>query len=246
MTTVDLKDYVRVGLSIEVTVWDPDSDDENGVIFTSKVLDFREGRLFIDKPRGEEAVILKMMTPGMLVGVVMPTDSNLLMFYPVIASSEETSQFGVILKCTEEMQTELIQRRKLIRVPFSVPVEVDLLANGEVVHKIEALTENISGGGMRLLSPFQLEENMRLVVYLKLGDLRGKDAPPLESGANYSDRSVFKLQAKVVFAQERQGETKKEKYAIGVQFDQLSELQQTLLVKECFRRELTLKRNKLR
>lgn len=243
-----VEDHIRIGQKLEITVWDPEIEDENGYIFSSSVLDFRQNRLFVENPKGEEAFIKGKMEPGMIVGVVLPTDANLLMFYPQVGTSPLDNHFGTILNLPPDMQIETIQRRKLIRVPFTVPVGVEILHNGDVVHKIDAATVNISGGGMRIACMFSLEEELRVVIYLKIGDLRGKDAPPLEVGLQYTDKSVLKLHGKVVFAQENTGSTvpRNEKYVAGIYFDQLSELQQTLLMRECFRRELTLKRNKAR
>jgi hypothetical protein len=242
---MEIEDFLQSGQKIEVTVWDSEEDDSDGYSFPSLIRDYREGRLFIENPRGDDAPLFDKLKPGYLVGVVAATEASLLMFYPRVSSTSNRGSYGTILSLDSDTQYEIIQRRKLIRVPFTVPVQVDILRNGEVLHRVEAKTVNISGGGLRIASPFHFDVGQLLLVFLKLGDLRGAAPGTGADPDGYSDRAILKLSARVVFSQQNNNPLgSADKFFAGVCFDNLSEAQQTILMRECFRRELSLRRNK--
>lgn len=238
-----LETYIERNRKIEVTIWE--SDDDEGVSFSSSILDFRNNRIFIDQPRGQDVTIASKIKMGYLVGVVLPTENNLVMFYPLVASDPLQSNTGIILSISPETQFEVIQRRRYIRVPCTLPLKLELLQDGKVVHQMNARTVNISAGGMKISSAILFENEQTLWVYLRLSDLRAYESTPQEREASGED-SMLKLAAKVVFSQNIQyPKNAEDKYMAGLCFTNLSENQEAMLMRECFRRELTLKRTKM-
>ncbi|MBY0403629.1 MAG: PilZ domain-containing protein [Cyanobacteria bacterium] len=247
-------EYLQKGTKIQVTVWE--SDEDEGSSFNSYILDYDTHRVYIDHPRGSEYELLRKIKPGYLVGVVMPTDANLVMFYPEVLTKATSNDTDITLGISAKTQLEVIQRRRYNRVEVHAPIELEILNEDvQLVHSTLGFMLNLSGGGMRFASNFSFEEGQKISVAFRLSDLKAKDkafvASKIKPGMVVD--TPWKFQGEVIFNQNSKDDLfteipgadfiRKYPYVSGIQFLNLSENHQALLVRECYRIELTQKRN---
>ncbi len=263
-----LADCIQRGYSIEVTLWDPDLDDDAGESFQASIKDYREGRIYLDVPQPLEQRLGPHLLSGMKVGAVYTNSSQQIIFYPRIFSARPYGRMGYLLEITDATDYEIIQRRKHARIPAMIQVRVDLFEPGllealveeseagnepasekrppmEPIKTFMARTVNLSGGGLRLMLPEPLEMETWMQVTIRVTDLLiGRDPRARLTGGKSATegRGEIRLKAKVVFFQENtKAAATHDAYACGVQFMGLTQHEESVIVRECFRRELALK-----
>lgn len=225
----ELQRALLVHQRLQVTVWDPE-DSEFEYTFDSVVLDV-EGLTFkIAPPSGAIERVHSLLSSGVIVGMLMDAYPNPFIFYPVVHLYQPRPIPGYWLKIPEDCSIEVVQRRKHVRIPMTVPLVVEFqgLIDDEMQWcRVNATTEDVSGGGMRITSPRKFVPNEEIRIRVKFN----RDLPELN------------LEARVVFSVENRVRVKDDDFfATACQFINLDKHTETIIVRECFRRELDLRR----
>ena len=220
-----LQAALAINCKVQVTVWDP-ADETVEYTFPSYVMATDELAFMVAPPAIQQTKILPLMTPNIVVGIVLETYPNPFIFYPVIRSVPTETQGGYWLRIPPDSQIELIQRRKHVRIPMVLPIEVDYTLADKTI-RMQARTEDVSGGGMRFTSITQFRSGQEVTLHIQF-------AP---------SQPIMHLKARVIFsAQNRIKRQPDDLYATACQFMDVDDKQEMLIVRECFRRELGLKR----
>ncbi len=220
----DLQKALVLNQKVQVTVWDPNNDSVE-YSFQSFVME-AGGTLFqLAPPTTQAATILPLLQPGIVTGAVVETYPNPYIFYPIIHSAPLSAQSGFWLKIPENPQVEVMQRRRHVRIPMVIPFNLEYSISGRSM-AMQARTEDVSGGGMRFTSIRQFPKGQDLLILLAFNP----SEPPL------------KLKAKVVFSvQNRLKKQPDDLYSTACQFADLTDAEEMILVRECFKRELGIK-----
>jgi hypothetical protein len=222
----ELQKVLAKNQKIQVTVWDPD-DDTMEYTFPSFVMN-RVGALFmVAAPTVHPQKIIPLLQKDVTVGAVLETYPNPFIFYPVVHSLPEDGKSGYWLRIPENTPVEVIQRRKHVRIPMVVPLEVEYqLAGLPDKLKIAARTEDVSGGGLRFNSVTLFPVGQEVMLHIQLN-------PSIP---------MLHLKAKVVVSmQNRLRKQADDMYTTACQFIELDDAREMVIVRECFRRELKLK-----
>lgn len=226
----ELQRALLVHQKLQVTVWDPE-DPEFEYTFHSVVLDV-EGLTFkVAPPTNTVERVKALLASGMVVGMLMDAYPNPFIFYPVIHLYQPYPIPGYWLKIPPDCNIEVVQRRRHVRIPMTIPFVAEYWANdpegdGRWV-RINATTEDVSGGGMRMTSARKFEKGEEFFIHIKLN----KDLPQMS------------LKARVVFSVENRARARQDDYyATACQFIELDKHTETAIVRECFRRELEIRR----
>ncbi len=226
----ELQRALLVHQKLQVTVWDPE-DPEFEFTFPSIVLDVEGLNFKIAPPTTTLERVGRLMKGGMVVGMLMDAYPNPFIFYPVVHLYQAYPIAGYWLKIPPDCSIEVVQRRRHVRIPMSIPFVAEYLLTmpeGESQWvKVNATTEDVSGGGMRLTSARKFEKGEEIFIHIKLN----KDLPEMT------------LKARVVFSVEnRMRAGHDDDYATACQFIELDKHTETVIVRECFRRELETRR----
>jgi c-di-GMP-binding flagellar brake protein YcgR len=213
-----------ISQKVQVTVWDLE-DDTIEYSFTSHITEVGGNLLALAPPSKQAELIFPLLRQGVVVGVMIEAEPSPCIFYPLVASKPASQQSDFWLKIPEDPKVELIQRRRHVRIPMVIPFELEYLLLGRPI-SLPAKTEDLSGGGMRFICTRSFLLGQQLNIKLPL---------PLVG-------QVLQLKAKVVFsAQKFQKKEAEELHVVACQFQDLDDVQEMSLVRECFRRELGLK-----
>ncbi len=217
----ELQKALVLNQKVQVTVWDPDNDSVE-YSFQSFVLE-AVGNLFrLALPATELSTILPLLQPGIVVGAVLEAHPTPYIFYPVIHAASATDRRGFWLKIPENPQVEALQRRRHVRIPMDIPVHLEYSVSDRWM-SLCARTEDVSGGGLRFTSTRLFSEGQELLISL---------------GFNPSDPPL-RLKARVVFSMEsRLSKQSDGMYSTACQFVGLTDAEEMVLVRECFKREL--------
>lgn len=223
----ELKKALKPELRLQITVWDPD-DESVEHVFNSVILEHAGAMLRIAPPPTTEGkAINPFMRKGLVVGVVMETYPAPFIFYPIINDTPQNVADGYWLTIPENTEVEVFQRRRHVRIPMTVTFELEFPI-GQSTLSIQAQTCDVSGGGMLFTSSRTFPKQQELWVHLQFDPEQPK----------------MRLRAIVVFSREnRTQKGKNDKYATACQFIGLDAAQEMLLVRECFRCELTRKKS---
>ncbi|MCE3236921.1 MAG: hypothetical protein K0Q50_3113 [Vampirovibrio sp.] len=220
-----LQAALAIKCKVQVTVWNP-ADESVEYTFPSYIMATDELAFMVAPPTIQQNQIVPLLTQNMVVGVVLETYPNPFIFYPVIHSLPTDIQGGYWLKIPPDSQVELIQQRKHVRIPMVLPIEVDYTLGDKNI-RMQARTEDVSGGGLRFTSITQFRSGQELLLHVQF-------AP---------SQPIMHLKTRVVFsAQNRVKRQPDDLYATACQFTDMDNKQEMLIVRECFRRELGLKR----
>jgi c-di-GMP-binding flagellar brake protein YcgR len=214
-----------INQKVQVTVWDL-QDDTVEYSFNSHITEVSRNMLALAPPTTQAALIYPLLQQGVVLGVLIETDPNPYVFYPLIASKPASQNSDFWLKIPENPQIEFIQRRQHVRIPMVIPFELEYLLSGRPI-PMSAQTEDLSGGGIRFTCARMFPLGQELYIKLPL-TLVGQ---------------VLQLKAKVVFSAQKSPhkKTSEDLYIVACQFQDLEDAQEMALVRECFRRELDLK-----
>lgn len=243
-----LEEYIAKGQDIEVTLWDPEVEDDEGESFSSYIRDFRSGFLYVDMPKFEDPGIYDKIQPGLLVGAVVTAPTKQIIFYPRVYAGPDSDKSVLMLRIASDTSFEVIQRRKHVRVPAEIPVSIEVMdENNQPVASFRSTTINISGGGVRFTTPAPLENGQNLRVTIRLFDLQKKTLnlpqPKLKKGFIDDSGNELKFKAIVAFSGNNKfHKTEQDLFLCGVSFQEVTRYQEMIMVRECIRRELALKR----
>lgn len=209
-----------VNQRVQVTVWDPNNDRVE-FHYPSYIMDVEPPFVMLALPTKQLEEISACLQPGVVAGVILESYPTPYVFYPIMHRLQETPAAGYWFKMPENPQVETIQRRRHVRIPMVVPVEVEYMLLGKWI-TLKGYTEDLSGGGLRFTSTRLFEKGQELLINLSL-----EDAPRMQ------------LKSTVVFSSENRVRRRPEDiYATACQFDDLDDQQEMLIMRECFRREL--------
>jgi c-di-GMP-binding flagellar brake protein YcgR len=231
-----LQKELVVNKRLEVTVWSLDND-ELEFTFHSTILAVDGHHFFISPPPQAQADINRHMEQGLVVGVVLDSYPNPLIFYPIVHMHDD-SYPGYWLRIPQNCQIEVVQRRRHVRIPMNLPIEVEYKVREDHWLSVNATTEDVSGGGLRFTCSRAFPKEQALLIHIVF-----VDDSPLPSKQQEEPSPPLKLPAKVVFSVEnRSPKRPAEVYSIACQFADLTEQQEMIIMRECFKRELRLKR----
>jgi c-di-GMP-binding flagellar brake protein YcgR len=154
------------------------------------------------------------LTPESNLEVICPSDNCLVRFESRILKIEHPNKIWLSLP----QKIRYIQRREYTRIDIALPVRVFLNENSEEF--FEALSRNISGGGIQFSSNLSLE---------------------IKSGISISFVLPGKQEIKAKLEVLRSGEIpNSQEWLISGQFSEISNFDRTTLVQLCFKRKLEL------
>src|SRR6478609_733715 len=220
--------------SVQVTVWDSNDDSiELHFMASVKMVLADRFRLHWSGTLIPKGLKESYIQPGIKIGVLLDESEPLVLLYPKVLMAPLANQwttetnlgYKLDFWVTFDNQTEIetIQRRKFVRIPVDVPVEV--IAPKENPGSVnKGHTVNLSAGGIRFLSneEFTPETVVSLNVFLL------PHQPPLD------------VKVKVVLCMEESLAVQKERcFKISGQFLELLPKHEAMIMKECFRIELS-------
>jgi hypothetical protein len=220
----ELQKVLAKNQKIQVTVWDP-ADDAVEYTFPSFVMN-RVGLLFqVASPTVHPQKIIPLLQKDVVVGAILETYPNPFIFYPVVHSLPEDGK-GYWLRIPEDTAIEVIQRRRHVRIPMVLPLDVEYQMAGQGPKlMIQARTEDVSGGGLRFNSLTLFPVGQELILHIQMN-------PSIP---------MLHLKAKVVMSmQNRLRKQADDLYTTACQFQDLDDAREMIIVRECFRRELKL------
>jgi c-di-GMP-binding flagellar brake protein YcgR len=221
----DLQKALCVNQKVEVTVWDP-KDDSVELYYHSYVIDVKGAYLMIAPPNENAEKIVPLMQVGYVVGIVLDTYPNPYIFYPVIHAVPDQPGSGFWLKIQENAEVETLQRRRHVRIPMVLPIEVEYPMGPQLI-RVEGHTEDVSGGGLKFTSQKLFNKGQKIRVRLQFS----------------SETELLRLDGEVVMSMENRVRRKPEdEYVTACQFYDLDNRKEMMIVRECFRRELGHKR----
>lgn len=222
-----IEDFLEVNQKLEITVWRQDDGDDEGQTYQTYIKDIQDDMILVHPPSAGEAGLYELMTRGTKVGAVMVQQGEgQIVFYPIIESQQTQGLIGFWMVVGDDLQHEVMQRRRHVRIPIGLTIRLALTVEGETA-QLEARTLDISGGGVRFYCRHEFQKGQVLVATI-----------PFESG------EVVTVNARVVLCNESN------KYSIdggyfttAASFDEITEQQESTLVSECFKHELKLRRD---
>lgn len=228
-----LQAHLRISQVLQVTVWNP-LDDAVEYTFPASIEETAGTLVRLSPENGFfPAEIPSLLQRETIVGIFLEACPTPFLFYPKvqIPPVDKTGYFWIRL--SEDMAIEPLQIRRHVRVPFVTIFEAapwqEHAPSGEEeeLHYLPARTVDISGGGLKFLSNVEFRPEQALALRLKLD--------PKEP--------VLLLKAFVIACEERRlrRQFPEWRYAVACRFAELNPTQERLIMKECFRRELSLK-----
>lgn len=209
---------------MQLTLWQNETD-QTGYSYTGFIRGHKPGAILTPMPPVSSAAF-NWIYQGMTVSVIMNRNSGQLIFYPTVDSYElDASNSTMWLKLPPDF--ELIQRRRYVRVSASIAVQLLWQEAGQAMgRQMNATSQDLSAGGMKLQCPFKLNKGQSLT--LKFEPIRGQ--------------GTWTVTAQVIYCTPIEpAETQKtglKGHWIGVQFEGLPRDKEQALIQECFRREL--------
>jgi c-di-GMP-binding flagellar brake protein YcgR len=181
----------------------------------------------VAQPQSQQAQIVPLMQKGVTVGVLVEVYPKPFMAYPIVHALPEDEKKGFWLKLSTDSKVEVFQDRRHVRIPMSIPFECQyrLFPQGKPI-KIPAKTEDVSGGGLKFTSGVLLAVGQEIEMIIQFN-------PELP---------VMQLQGKVVMARPNmQRKRLDDLYTVACEFINMDDARETIIMKECFRRELKRK-----
>ncbi len=218
-----LQSYLKPSQMLQLTVWDPDDEAveyvAQGVIREST--GFLVRVFFNEDDFPPEAVPL--FVQGVIVGVFLEVNPAPLMFYPKLHSVSFGRRTEVWLRLAPETNIEVLQNRAHVRVTMRIPFQVGSIEEGSI-HP--AYTVDMSGGGLKLNCDIPYEPGQMLTIQLSL--FPGNNMVLKGQVISAAKNPLVQLHPQ-------------ERYTLTCCFIDLEPALETLIMKECFRRELMLK-----
>ncbi len=222
MSVRDLLKAMSINQRMEVTVWDNGHENVE-YTFHSYIVDLESPFFLAAPPSRQISQISALLKPGVILGVVLDCNPAPIIFYPTVHRYHAETPSGYWLKISEDTQMEVVQRRRHVRIAMVVPARIQFQGDNADQEEVLAFTEDLSGGGMRVTSPrlFQKGEDIQVEIQFA------------------ANQPKLQLKARIVFSMENQLRRRKDDlYVTSCQFYDLENQQETILVRECFRREI--------
>ena len=221
----DLQKALKSELRAQVTVWDPD-DESKEYTFNSHILEVSGLLLQIAGPAEDMEHIAPLLRKGYVVGIVLESYPLPFIFYPIIMEDFQAGSPGVQVHIPPDGDIEVLQQRTHVRIAMVMDIEVEFnsLDSAQVQ---AARTENMSGGGLRFSSSRLFSAEERLTIHIQLDE----------------DEPRMHLPVQVIFSREnRIRKHPDDIYTTACKFIDLDSAEEMKIVRECFRRELRLKK----
>ena len=226
-----LKNAMAVHRKLRVTVWDPE-DPTFEYAFDSYILDHEGLNFKMAAPPPSAQRVFRLLTEGMVVGMVMESAPNPFIFYPKVRVYEGRNLPGFWMKIPSDTEIQTVQRRRYVRVPMTVPIKVehrvvDEEENYTFWDAVQATTEDVSAGGLRFTSERRFEQGEDIRIRIQFS----------------SETPSLLLEGKVVFSIENKIKRKRnEHWVTACYFVDVDANSESVIVRECFKRELELSR----
>lgn len=228
-----LESLLSINLALQITVWLNDDDpDEAGEEFASWIKDRSAGRILVDlPPKSRPELYDGLRKPDAVVGVTFHNQVGKYIFYATVEKIQLQGLIGAWLALPQDY--EAVQRRRHVRVQMAIPCLLLYQGGGDQCYNIPAITLDVSGGGVRFRSAREFSMGDLLTLQFRF----------------HEDSPLLTLKAKVVYSEKssnpagRAGAPPSD-YPIvsAVQFQDIGDSMEKLIVSECFRREMALRR----
>lgn len=220
-----LQSYLKPSQPLQLTVWDSVDDSVEYVFYGT----IKESTGFLVRIAFDEGVFppqaISQLKPGDILGALLEVNPTPFLFYPKLHSLNQPGRrVEIWLRLTPETNIELMQNRAHVRVTMRMPCLVGTQAEG-AIHP--AYTVDLSGGGIRFTSQALYAPEQILAVRL-----------------NFSPEMTMAVKAKVISSENNPlvKVRPEEVYTVRCCFVELDPGQEPLIVKECFRHELMLRK----
>lgn len=219
---MNLESQLSLQQGLDVTVW-PSESGVGEIIFSCKILERDWPFFFIDVPPELEEDLAPLMVRGTTIGVMAQSQSPII-FYPKVEHFQEKPPRGYWLKLPPDDKFEVVQRRSYVRIEMMVPVQIGDAADPSV--RVKGMTLDMSGGGMKLSTPRPFQPQQEVLIYIRFTP----------------EQPIIQLPATVIFSTgNKWSRSPQDAYITACRFRTLSAQQQAAIIRECFRRELSLK-----
>ncbi|WP_338749717.1 flagellar brake protein [Bacillus sp. FJAT-52991] len=220
---------LKVGMDLMLEPLDG-SDEEEKEVYRCKVADVKDGQVFINYPVNIKSnrTVLLMDDTELMSEFIDPTASSAVyLFSTKVIGRVKQSVPLLILQDPGVDQYKRIQRRKYVRVSTAVDVALHLEGQPPFV----VATIDLSAGGFSIPVPIgmSVKEGDQGKVFLSI---------PFQSG----DYHYFDVTGQVVRVHE---EDKSNRTIASFQIHDVSRVEQQLLMRFCFERQIILKRKGL-
>lgn len=206
------------------------SDEEEKESYRCKVADVKDGQVFIDYPvniKSNRTTLLVDDTELMAEFIDPTAASAVYLFSTKVIGRVKQSIPMLVLQDPGVNNYQRIQRRKFVRVSTAVDVALHL----EGHPPFTAVTTDLSAGGLAIPVPrgMNIEEGDQGRVFLSI---------PFQSG----DHHYFEVTGEVVRMRKEEANNR---IIASFQINDLSGIEQQLLMRFCFERQIILKRKGL-
>jgi c-di-GMP-binding flagellar brake protein YcgR len=195
--------------------------------YRCKVADIEENRIYIDYPIDIQTNRTVFLLNSQSLDIIfLDEKQNTFKFRTQVLGRVKKEIPLIILELPEEDRIEKIQRRQFVRVETAV--DAALHFNESNIH-IPSVTTDFSAGGCAVILPIDL-------IPIQHEDGEGIFVLPMQSGEYH----YLHLSFNVIRTWENTGNRK-----VSLQFKQLQEKEQQLLIRFCFIRQLQLRKKGL-
>jgi hypothetical protein len=221
-----LQKHLQPDTRLEITVWDPENENSEHH-FTSFIEAVGGLNIRIAGPGPSKSLkITPLLAPGLVIGILLDANPSPFLFYPVVQSRTDDGE-SYWLQIPPSAEVQRLKLRGHVRITMVVPFEVEYaLANSLI--RMKARTEDLSGGGLKFSSSkkFLKDQILRLRIQLN------PELPELS------------LSGKVVYSSENQRPRYTDDlFVTACQFVNLTPVDENIIMRECFRRELGMKQS---
>lgn len=201
------------------------NDDDEKIVFRSKVLDIKDGTFLIGPPIKEETNRTEPIIPENTAFEVQFVAKNqkVYKFQTKIIEKKRDGVAMFALELPDEKEFINIQRRSFIRVEAQLKVKV--ISPDNEFPTFDTYSVDISAGGLKLILPKNItlkEEQLAICTFIL----------PLSQNDVY-----MQLKSRVVRLTD-----KISKRYVSLQFEDITENQRQSIVKYCFERQLALRK----
>ena len=209
-------------LTIGGTIILEQSHSDQSETYRCKLMDIRDGVLFIDYPVNIHTNRIDYLINGThLKGTFVGKDQNTYLFMTEIKGRVRENIPLLLLDYPGDEHLQKIQRREYVRVSLSKNVDVHPINNE--FEPFTALTRDISAGGAAIIVPQNIKVNIE--TFLMLGfsfEMRNRDVHELS------------IHVKVKRIVDVSNNRKK----VSVEFMELGETERQIIMRYCFERQL--------
>ncbi|HZK58132.1 MAG TPA: PilZ domain-containing protein [Clostridia bacterium] len=214
---MDLFSRLKVGDRLNIERYKKDIVlDEKGILSAQLMdIDLHKKEIYISAPiyKGKRY----FLSNGQNIGIFFYRDTAVYQFYAKVLKQVDINIIAFVVK--PENGLYRIQRRKHYRLPVVIKVTIEQRRSGRI-HKLECVTKDLSGGGIKAICNEKLEEGEDVGVRLYLGK-----------------NNIIIVNGKIMRVVK---DTTTNCYGLGIKFDKISQINEDNIYAFIFRRQRLL------